>query len=984
MKAKRFSARLKALLCTVLLVATVPVSEISAHVAVVSKAATYPYATAKNDPLKARIYKLKNGLTVYLTVNKNEPRVQTMIAVRAGSKNDPADATGLAHYLEHMLFKGTDKYGSLDYSKEKPLLDQVEGLYETYRATRDSAKRAAIYHTIDSVSGVAATFAIANEYDKMLTGLGAKGTNAYTSNEQTVYINDVPANQIKKWVTIEAERFRNPVFRIFHTELEAVYEEKNRTLDNDNRQAWELLMGEMFKNHPYGTQTTIGTVEHLKNPSIKKIKEYYYKNYVPNNMAICLSGDIDPDETIKWIDEAFGNLPSKPVEPFTFKPETPITKPVIKELYGPDAEFVTMAFRLPGVHSKEAKLLTMVNAILSNSSAGLIDLNLNQKQLVLSASSGTDILTDYSIHELYGRPKEGQTLEQVADLMLQQLELIKRGEFDDDLLPAIITDMEIGQIRAYESNGARASAFVEAFTTHQDWQEFVDQLSEYRKITKQDIIDFVKKNYNNNYIAVYKRSGPKRDVAKVTKPPITPVSVNRTAESPFVKSVLNTPASKVAPKFIDYKNDVKELKLASGIPVYYRHNDENALFSMNYIVDIGKKDDKALAVAASYLEYLGTDKMTSEQLKKKFFALGCDYSVSAGDDEVTLSLNGLSRNFSEALKLFEDVLRNAKPDADALNKYVQRSLKARTDAKKSKNTILFNAMYSYGLYGERNPFTNILSNEELPKLTAEELTKKIKDLTSYDHRVLYYGPAKEAEVVQALNGLHKVPQTFLQVNKQPRFNYRNTDKNQIYFVDYDMAQAEVIMLSKAMNYDPKLEPTMRLYNEYFGGSMSSIVFTTIRESKALAYAVRSTMATPSHPDESNYLYAYVGTQADKLPETMRSMFDLMNDMPKADNLFTQAKDAIRNKIETERISRASVLWNYERARKWNFDHDIRKDIYENVPKMSFDQIADFQKQYVKDRKYTILVLGSKNKINMDDLRKYGEIQELSLKEIFGY
>jgi predicted Zn-dependent peptidase len=269
------------------------------------------YTTVKGDPLNARVYTLSNGLKVYLSVYKGEPRIQTYIAVKAGSKNDPADATGLAHYLEHMLFKGTDKFGTKEFSKEIVEVNKIEALYEVYRKTKDEAKRKKIYHEIDSISGVAATFAIANEYDKMTAAMGCRGTNAFTSVEQTVYVNDIPSNQLENWLTMEAERFRKPILRLFHTELEAVYEEKNRSLDSDENQAYESLMSSLFVNHNYGKQTTIGTIDHLKNPSMTEINKYFYKNYVPNNMAICMSGDFDPDKTIKIIEEKFGKMASK-------------------------------------------------------------------------------------------------------------------------------------------------------------------------------------------------------------------------------------------------------------------------------------------------------------------------------------------------------------------------------------------------------------------------------------------------------------------------------------------------------------------------------------------------------------------------------------------------------------------------------------------------------------------------------------------------
>ena len=394
------------------------------------------YEEVKGDPLKARIYTLDNGLKIYLTSYDDAPRVQTNIAVRAGSKNDPVDATGLAHYLEHMLFKGTDVYGSLDYEKEAPMLAKIESLYEEYRSysMSDIDNRNRIWRQIDSISGEAAKYAIANEYDKMVTGLGAKGTNAYTSNEKTVYINDIPSNQIEKWLKLEAERFRYPVFRLFHTELEAVYEEKNRGLDSDGNKLFEALFDGLYPNHQYGQQTTIGTIEHLKNPSLTEIRKYFNKYYVPNNMAICLSGDFDYDETIRLIDKYWGSFERKEDPSFDVIQEEPIKEVITKEVFGPEAERLYVGFRFDGANSEDAKMLTMMDMVLSNSSAGLIDLNLNQAQKLIGGGCFPYVLKDYSMHGFYGSPKQGQTLEEVKDLLLSQIEEVKAGNFPDWLV----------------------------------------------------------------------------------------------------------------------------------------------------------------------------------------------------------------------------------------------------------------------------------------------------------------------------------------------------------------------------------------------------------------------------------------------------------------------------------------------------------------------------------------------------------------------
>ena len=401
------------------------------------------------DPLDVEIYTLENGLTVMLNEDHNETSVFGAVVLDAGGKRDPSDATGIAHYLEHVLFKGTAELGTTDYEKEKVLLDKIEDLYEQYRnidmsKTKD---REVVWRQIDSISGEAAKLCIANEYDKMLSGIGAKGTNAYTSNERTVYINDIPSNQIETWLQIEAERFRMPVFRLFHTELETVYEEKNRALDSDGSKMFEALMIGLFPNHQYGTQTTIGTINHLKNPSLKEIRKYFNKFYVPNNMAICMSGDFDYDEVINLVDKYFGSYERKEDPKFDVIVENEILSPVITNIYGPEAERLYVGFRLKGANSKDAILLRMVDMVLSNTSAGLIDININQAQKAVGAGCFPYILNDYSIHGFYASPTSGQNLEDVKDLLISQLNEIKSGNFPDWILDAIISDLKLEQIK---------------------------------------------------------------------------------------------------------------------------------------------------------------------------------------------------------------------------------------------------------------------------------------------------------------------------------------------------------------------------------------------------------------------------------------------------------------------------------------------------------------------------------------------------------
>ena len=967
----------------------------------------YKYQTVEGDPLQARIYTLDNGLTVYLSDYKDAPRIQTYLAVRAGSKNDPHDATGLAHYLEHMVFKGTSHLGTQNWAQEKPELAKIEALYEQYRTQRnDPAARQKTYHQIDSISGVAATYAVANEYDKVMGAIGSKGSNAYTSVEQTVYQEDIPSNQMEKWAAIQSERLGEMVPRLFHTELEAVYEEKNRGLDNDFSKEYEALNRTLYQKHEYGTQTTIGTIEHLQNPSITEIKAYFDKYYVPNNVALALSGDLDYDQTIRVIDKYFGQLKAKPVPAFTPAQEASLTAPVVTKIVGPSAENVMLGFRFPGTATSDAVVLRMIDKILTNGQAGLIDLNLNQQQKVLQAASFTDLNNDYSSHVLYATPREGQKLEEVRDLLLGQLEKVKKGDFPEWLIPAIINNEQLQRTKSYESNEARAGAFVSAFVAREDWKDYLQQFEDFGKITKADVMRVAQQYYGPGYAAIYKRTGEDPNKVKVVKPAITPVPVNREAASDFYKRVTAMPNPELKPVFVDYKQDIKETQLASGVPVYYTHNEENNLFNLYYVLDMGTNTDPRLGLATDYLQYLGTGKYSAAELQQEFYKLGCSFAVSSGQDRTFVSLSGLDSNMEPALQLFEQLLHAPKPDAAALKNMVAGVLKGRADAKLNKGVILQQAMVNYAKYGAKNPFTTQLSEKELKALKPEQLTAVIQKLPTYQHRVLYYGPRKADNeplavykekdqrpngngvvgggLLWTLNQLHQTPAKLTPTPASKDFAEQPLQEKKVYWVDYNMVQAEILFLSKGPLFDKGLVPTTSLYNEYFGGSMGSIVFQELRESKALAYSASSRFATADKLGRSSYNMSYIGTQADKLPEAMAGMNTLLNDMPTAEANLQIAKAAIRNSIATERITKSDILFSYERAKRLGLDYDLRRDVYEQTANMSFQDLRQFQQARVKGQPQTILVIGSKDRLNFKELAKYGQVQQLTLKEIFGY
>lgn len=947
------------------------------------KKSSLNYEYALNDPMKTRIYTLKNGMKVYLSVYKNAPRVQTYIAVRAGSKNDPADATGLAHYLEHMVFKGTDQYGTKDFAKENIEIKKIENLYEVYRSTKDDAQRKKIYHQIDSISGVAAKYAIANEYDKMTGNLGAQGTNAFTSFDQTVYVNDIPSNQIETWLKVEAERFRKPILRLFHTELEAVYEEKNRGLDNDQNKMFEAAFAGLFKKHTYGTQTTIGTIEHLKNPSMKEINKYYNKYYVPNNMAIIMSGDFDPDKVIVDIEKNFGSFKAKPVEPYKFQKEDPITQKIVKEVIGPDAASVGLAWRLDGAGSRDAEIAGLMALLLSNGKAGLMDINLNQAQKVLGSNGGVYVLKDYSFFTLGGDPKEGQSLEEVEKLIYNEVDKIKKGQIEEWLIQAVITDLKLNKTRELEDNRARGGVMLDAFINEVKWQQQSDAIERLSKITKQELVDFANRNFNeNNYVVVYKRVGEDKSVQKVEKPTITAVDVDRENESPFLKKVVETQPTPLTPRFIDYDKDIIKATIKSGIPVIYNQNTENKIFELYYKFNMGSKHDKILPIAIEYIPYLGTKDMSPAQVQQEFYKLGCSFSVFNDFDNTWVMLTGLSDNFDKAIRLFEKVLNEPLVEQAALKNLVADILKHREDDKLNKRLINRGLNY-FARYGAINPFTYKASNEELNKVSVDDITYKIKLLTGFEHKVLYYGPLSLEDATFRLNAYHTVPSKLSPIPAAYAFDEKPL-QNAVFMADYDMKQVEINRMSTGHIYDKNLVPIISLYNNYFGGGMSSIMFQDLRESKALAYSTGGAYTTPREPGKNYINSNFIGSQSDKLEEAINGVKNLVDNMPRAEATFNSAKESLVQEIRAERINKSQILFDYETALKFGLTTDIRKDIFEKVQNYTFEDIQNFHNQYVKGKPVTTTVLGKKELIDIKVLEKLGPVKQVSLQEIFGY
>ena len=949
-----------------------------------SSCSPYKYETVKGDPLETKIYTLDNGLKIYMSVNNETPRVKAEIAVKVGGKNDPSETTGLAHYFEHLMFKGSEHFGTSDYTAEKPLLDEIEALFEVYRVTTDEAERAAIYHKIDSISYLASEYFIPNEYDKLMSFIGSQGTNAYTSTDMTVYVEDIPSNQIENWAKVQADRFTYPVLRGFHTELETVYEEKNMSLTEDFSKALESLDAMLFPDHPYGTQTVLGTQEHLKNPSITNIKNYHKTYYVPNNMAICVSGDFDPDQMVAIIEKYFGGMqPNENLTNLTLHTEYQLDTPQEKEIYGVDAENIMMGWKYPGATSDDAITAEVVASVIYNGTAGMIDLNINQQQKVLEAYGFSYTRPDAGELIIMANPKAGQTLEEVRDIMLEEIAKLRNGEFDEALLSGTINNLKLSQMRALESNDRRADMFVQSFINGTQWKDEVQNLDKMSKITKQDVMEWAEKYLrDNNYAIVYKRNGEDKDLIKVTAPKITPIKSNRDLQSAFLAEITTTEVKPIEPVFVNFDKAMEQFNV-DGLNVLYVKNKLNDLVDLKYEFNTGKFNDPTMDLATRYIQYLGTPTRSSEEIAEEMYQLACSFGIGCGDVYTYVYMSGLDENMPKAMAIVEDLIYNAVADEEILANLKASLLKERADAKLNQGSC-FGALRKYIQLGADYIKNTTLTDQQINDLTSEELLSKIRNLMACEHEVSYFGPQTVKEVSALLHKNHKIAEN-LQPLEKAIPTYLETPVSKVFLTQYDAKQIYYMQFSnKGETLDVDSDSHIKLYNEYFGGGMNAIVFQEMREARGLAYSAIARILEPEHKNDSYRYFAFIATQNDKMKTAIEAFDEIINDMPESETAFNIAKEALITSLRTERITGRSVLYSYKATREMGLTEERSKKMYEVLPTLTLEDIKATQDKWVEDRTYCYGILGDIKDLDTKYLSTLGPVTILSLEEIFGY
>lgn len=932
-----------------------------------------------NDPMAVAVYRLDNGLLVYLTHNSQTPDFYAEIAIRAGAKFDPPDATGLAHYMEHLLFKGTRHFGTLDYEQEKPHLDRITELYEQHFCETDPQKRKEIYAEINKESQEASRYAIPNELDSMYDMVGGSWLNAHTGFEEIVYQVKVPSNRLRQWAAIESERFAHPVFRLFQTELEVVYEEKNRTLDDKYWIIHEAVMRALFKNHPYGRQSLVGSIEHLKNPSLRKLYGYCDTYYVPNNMAIVISGDIDGEEAIRVIDEYFSSWKQKRLprpQQWREKPLKGVERVHVNYL---GEEYVLLAFRTARFKHRDFEPLVLFDMLLGNSAISLINLDLVLPQKIRSAGSYAQIYNDYGVQFLWGVPKEGQSLEEVEALLLVEVERLKKGEFDQSAINDIVTNINIEHKRDLESNDLRVSEMRDSFVSFVTWKHWLGQIERFQRVEKNDIIRIAKEYFKGNYVAGY-RHNKQHDIPAVQKPELAAIEIDDTRQSAFAKQVLSMPVDEIDPDYIDPDSDYQTVQDENGIRYYYTANPLNDLFTFTISFDVGSRQNNVLGPAIGFLNKSGTRSLSPQELERAWYGLGSRVALSAGEDEATITLAGLDEHFEASLALLAEALFYPTSDQATLAEFKEIVRVQRRDMKEDLSSIL-QALVEFNLYGNESAYLSMVPMSQLEAMSIEEFFGAIKDLFTYTSTMSYVG-SRPLEEVRALVGKYLKGSVHLRSPPayQPR-RLRLPEMTEIYFFDKAMAQAHVAVSSAAENYDEKTTPAGQMFNSYFGG-MSGLIFQELREARALAYSAWGHYDFADRANGQNVMRLGIATQADKTTEALGVVAELLDRTALTPERFLQAQESLLNHYRAARVTFRDVVWVVRAWERLGLTPDPRRERFATIKAMTIEQLEEFYERGVAHRLKLISIVGDKNKIKIPSLQEIGRIVFVTAEDIF--
>jgi len=933
--------------------------------------------------LQVEQFTLKNGLTVWLNEDHSQPKVYGAVVVRAGAKDCPG--TGIAHYFEHIMFKGTDRIGTTDYAAERPWLDSIATQYDRLAATSDTAQRTAIQRKINKLSLRAADYAIPNEFNRLISRFGGSALNAATGYDVTYYHNLFLPQYIEQWCWLNSERLLKPVFRLFQGELENVYEEKNRSADAMGG-AMEKALRAVFRDHPYG-QPVLGTTESLKNPRLSEMEAFYKKYYVAGNMGLILCGDIDPRQLQPLLEATFGRLPAvaaptrnnavapPAIEPGTIDIRLPI--PLVK------AEALVMT--APTDYDPDGVVLDVANKLLYNGNAGLLD-SLTNEHRVLAAMTGRMAFSDAGLQFMLILPKlPFGKMKKAKTACLAQMERIKQGQFSqatlDELKRATLMEAE----QSLETIADRAAVMLDAFSQHQPWQAVIDQMERIKTITKDDIVRVANKYYTNQYLTLHKKYGnePKETLKQPGYKPIQPK--NAGAKSQYAKELEALPVADKPIRLVDFEGDAQRIALSPHATLYVKENTMNDIFTFTLRYLDGTRHTPLLDQLATLLATIGTDSLKKQRLEREWQRIGVTATYKAKSKTFDLSLTGRDDQLQPALALLAHFINHAKADDEAMSDLKQA---AKVDHKafgEDKESVLPAALMRVAL-GNASPYLQQPSAKEVKALKGKQLTDLFQELQGYDCELFYCGgiDAKQvaAMATQALPlSRCRKPQAdtsrkTIGYSQPTVFFYHVPKSRQNYVVSYEQ-------LPPAPTEEQRTE--QQLWDQYMGGGMSSVLFQNVREFQSLAYSTQGLSMVPqlaTHPNDSLAYATITGTQADKTLQAMHTIDSLMHAMPMKEENLEAARQEMLNDVQNSYPSFRNVAQYIADNRDMGYEQDPNGAVVRHATTLSAQQIEAYHRDHVAKNRRVWIVIGDRKHTDMKALEKYGKVVEWRKEDIY--
>ena len=940
---------------------------------------------SKSAFLQVKEYTLDNELTIWLNEDHSQPKIFGAVVVKAGARDCPN--TGIAHYFEHMMFKGTDKIGTTDYKAEKILLDNIADKYDILAETEDPEQRAQLQMVINDLSVRAAEYVIPNEFDRLISRYGGTKLNAGTSYDYTLYFNTFSPQYIAQWAEINSERLMNPVFRLFQSELETVYEERNMYGDAMASMAIEKITERYFYPHPYA-YPIIGSAENLKNPRLSEMRRFFEKYYVASNMGLILSGDFHSEEVMPILTSTFGRLrtgnpPRREVvalPPFKGKEKVKVRIPMTF------VKILAMGFRgVPANHPDQVALNVAVSLLNNSNGTGFLD-KLTVEHKVMGAMAINQSMNEAGILGLLVFPKFlFQSYGAAEKLVWQQIKRVQQGDFSEETFRSLKLEQKREYASKLEDIHSRAEVMMRIFSQGKSWQDYLDEVKRIDALTRADVIAVAKKYFTENYLYVTKETGryPKLALPKPNYAPIIPK--NADASSDYVKQLERIPARETTPHFLDFEQDVYRKQLTPLVTLYVTPNSVNDIFSLTLCHGVGKLERKELAKLAAYLPFVATESMSFEAFRSKLQELGSTLLFDVTDTDFRIMLNGFDSHLTETLTLLGDFMRHAKPD--------EKKLRQLIDEEKVLEKSLFHSsehvadmLLEKVMYGDASRYLTKLSLGELKKLKGKQLIQCFQEIRRVACDVHYCGTLPEEEVAEAIRLCLPIEEVQVPSNWFYNRSLQHHERPMIYLMEMKEVTQSVIY---AYMY---LEPLSgqrdyhlaRLFNSYFGGDMSSLMFQEIREFRSYAYEVSARLKHPplNHVEYPASFVMRLATQADKTVDAMEVLESLVRDMPQRPDRVESVKRTIRNWVNNEYPSSRSLSLKIAKFLHEGYQSDPNKDYVEVIEPMRMEEIMDFYEHHVQGGQLVYAIVGNSKQMDLSRLARFGEIIKVKKKDIY--